>query len=67
MCYGSVDSSCSKCSTHRVTHVTNPVISHEWDKDHIICVKNRTYPWLSVTQILCSRYDGDRKAFEIMT
>jgi hypothetical protein len=32
-CSGRVSSSCSTSGTHRVTLVTNPVISHEWGKD----------------------------------
>jgi len=35
-CSGRVNSSCSTCDTHRITLVTNPVTSHEWEKDRIV-------------------------------
>ena len=34
--------------------VTNPVISHEWEKDQIVIMTNGTYQWLFVTQIFCN-------------
>ena len=33
MCSGRESSSCSTSGTRRVTLVTNPMISHEWEKD----------------------------------
>jgi hypothetical protein len=37
-CSGRVDSSCSTSDTHRVTVVTNPMISHEWGQDRELCI-----------------------------
>ena len=44
-------SSCSTSSTSHVTLVTNPVISHEWGKNWIVIMTNRTYLWSFVTQM----------------
>ena len=33
--YGRISGSCFTIATHHVTLVTNPVISHEWEKDGI--------------------------------
>jgi len=44
-------SSCSTCDTRRIALVTNPVISHKWEKDRIVITTDGTYPWLFVTQI----------------
>ena len=35
MCSGTVSRSCSTSDTSRVTHATNPAISHEWWEDRI--------------------------------
>ena len=39
-CSGRVSSSWFKCGTHRVTLVTNPVISHEWGEDWTVIATN---------------------------
>jgi hypothetical protein len=57
-------SSCTTCDTHRVTLVTNPVISHEGGKDRIVITTNVTYPLSFVTQVLrnaLQSYGGDLK------
>ena len=43
-CSWRVGSSCSASGTRRVTLVTNPVISHEWEKDLKVCKTSGTYP-----------------------
>ena len=55
-CSGRVSSSCSTCGTGRITLVTNPVISHEWEKDRIVNTTNGIYLWSFVTQILRNGY-----------
>ena len=55
---------CTACDTRRVTHVTNPVISHEGGKDRIVITTNVTYPLSFVTQVLGNvlpSYGGDFK------
>ena len=42
---GRVSSSCSISDTRRVNLVTNPVISHEREKDREVFTTNGTYPW----------------------
>ena len=63
-------SSRSTSGTRRVTLVTNPVISHEWEKDRKVFTTSETYPWSFVTQ-MCrsgkSSHVGDRKTFEVAT
>jgi len=68
-CSGKVRSSCSTSGTRRVNLVTNPVISHEWEKDREVFTTSGTYQWSFVTQILHSgqpMHGGDRKPFEVM-
>ena len=54
MCSGMVISSCSTNGTHRVTLVTNRVISHEWGQSREVFTTSATYPWSFVTQIFHS-------------
>jgi hypothetical protein len=51
MCSGRVSNSSPTRGTHRVTLVTNPVISHECNKDRIVITANRANPFSFVTQI----------------
>jgi hypothetical protein len=51
-CFGRVCSSYSTSATRRVTPVTNKMIRHEWGKDWIVIMINKTYAWSFVTQIL---------------
>jgi hypothetical protein len=44
MCSERSSSFCTACDTRHVTHVTNPVISHEGGKDRIVITTNVTYP-----------------------
>jgi hypothetical protein len=48
---GRVSSSFSTSGTRRVNLVTNPVISHEWEKDREVLTTSGTYPWSFVTYI----------------
>jgi hypothetical protein len=69
-CFGKVSSSCSTSGTCRINLVTNPVISHEWEKDREVFSTSGTYPWSCVIQIFHSgqpSHGGDRKIFEVMT
>jgi hypothetical protein len=69
-CFGKVSSSCSTSGTCRINLVTNPVISHEWEKDREVFSTSGTYPWSFVIQIFHSgqpSHGGDRKIFEVMT
>ena len=69
-CSGRVSSSCSTSGTHRVSLVTNPVISCEWGKDREVFTTSGTYPWSFVTQIFHNgqpSHGGDRKIFKVMT
>ena len=43
--------SCCTSGTRCVAYVTNPVISHEWGKDHVVIMTNGWYPWSPVTHI----------------
>jgi hypothetical protein len=49
-----VSSSSSTNGSHRVTVVTNPVISHELGKDRKVFTTSGTYLGLFVTQIIRS-------------
>jgi hypothetical protein len=69
-CSGRISSSCSTSDTRCVNLVTNPVISHEWEKDREVFTTSGTYPWSFMTQIFHSgqpSHGGHRKTFEVMT
>ena len=69
-CSGRVSSSCSTSGNRRINLVTNPVISHEREKDREVFTTSRTYPWSFVTQIFHNgqpSHGGDRNIFEVMT
>jgi hypothetical protein len=51
MCSGRMCSSCSTSCTRRVTRITNPVISREWEKDLVMITTNGTHSWSFVTKI----------------
>ena len=52
ICSGRVGSSCSTSDTHRrVNLVTNPVTSHEREKDREVFTTSGTYPWSFVTHM----------------
>ena len=53
MCSGRVNSSCSTRGSHRVTLVTNPVISQDRETDWIVITTNGTNLWSFVIEILC--------------
>jgi len=64
------NSSCSTSGSRRVNLATNPVISHEREKDREVFTTNGTYPWSFVTQKFHSgqpSHGDDRKTFEVMT
>jgi len=44
-CSGRMISSTSTSGTRRVNLVTNPVISHEWEKNREVLTTSGTYPW----------------------
>ena len=50
-CSGMVPNSCSISGTRRGNLVTNPVISHVWEKEWKMLTTSETYPWSFVTQI----------------
>ena len=50
-CPGRVSSSCSTRGSRCVTRVTNPVISHELEKDRVVMTTHGTYLWPFVTWI----------------
>jgi len=54
-CYGRVGSSCSTCTTLRVTLVTNTVIIYEWGKDKIVITTKEKYQWSFLTHIYIYR------------
>jgi hypothetical protein len=59
----------STSDTRRVNLVTNPVISHEREKDREVFATSGTYPWSFVTQIFHNgqpSHSGDRKSIEVM-
>jgi hypothetical protein len=58
MCSERVSSSSSTSDTRRVNLVTNPMISHEREKDREVFTTSGTYPWSFVTQIFhnCQPY-----------
>ena len=60
-CSGRVSSSCSTSGTHRVSLVTNPVISREWGKDREMFTTSGTYPWSFVIQIFHNGQTGHVK------
>jgi hypothetical protein len=67
---GRVSSSCSTSGTRRVNLVTNPVISHEWEKEQEVFTTSGTYPWSFVTKIFHKgqpSHGGGHKTFEVMT
>ncbi len=69
MCSGRVSSSCSTSDTRHINLVTNPVISHERDKDQEVLATGGTYPWPFVTQIFHSgqpNHGCDHNTFELM-
>ena len=69
-CSGRVSSSCPTSGTRRVNLVTNPVISHECEKDREVFTAIGTYPWSIVTQTFHNdqpSHDGDRNTFEVIT
>ena len=69
-CSGRVNSSCSTSGARRVNLYTNPVISHEWEKNRELLTTRWTYPWSFVTQIFRNghpSHGGDCKTFEMMT
>jgi hypothetical protein len=68
-CSGRVSSSCSTSDTHRVNLITNPMISHEREKDREVFTTSGTYRG-HLRQIFHSGQSsrgGDRKTFEVMT
>jgi hypothetical protein len=70
MCSRRVIRSCSTSGTRCFNLVTNPVISHQWEKDWGVVTTSETYPWSFVTQIFHSSqpsHGGDRKTFRVMT
>ena len=69
-CSGRVSSSCSSSDTSRVILATNPVISHEREKDREVLTTRGTYPLSFVTQIFHNgqpSHGGNSKTFEVMT
>ena len=65
-----VSISCSTFRTGLAALDTNPVLSHEWEKDRIVITTNGIYPWSFVTQIPRNgkqSHGDDRKTFELMT
>ena len=69
-CSGRVNSSCCTSGTRRFNLVTNPVISHEREKDQKVIATSESYPWSFVTQLFHNgrpSHDGDPKTFEVMT
>jgi hypothetical protein len=66
-----VGSSYSTSDTRRVNLVTNPVISHEREKNREVLTTSRTYPWSFMTHIFFfiskQSYGGNCKTFEVMT
>ena len=71
VCSGRESNSCSNSGTRRVNLVTNPVISHEWEKDREVFTTSGTYSWSFATQIFHtgqpSHGTSDRKTIEVMT